>query len=73
MKKLSIILLLFPVISFAQWKGNSDGDNQKSNMIKYYIESYVNQDYSQLERIISDDASIRYNEIEMNKNTLKEA
>ena len=48
MKKLSIILLLFPVISFAQWKGNSDGDNQKSNMIKYYIESYVNQDYSQL-------------------------
>ena len=73
MKKLLAILLLFPVISLAQWKGNSDGDNQKSNMIKYYIESYVNQDYSQLERIISEDAAIRYNEIEMNKNTLKEA
>ena len=73
MNKFLALLLLFPVISIAQWKGNSDGDNQKSNMIKYYMESYVNQDYGQLERIIANDATIRYNEIEMNKNSLKDA
>ena len=73
MKNFLALLLLFPLISIAQWKGNSEGDNQKSNMIKYYMESYVNQDYGQLERIIANDATIRYNEIEMNKNGLKDA
>ena len=73
MKKLFLVLLLSPILSTAQWKGNSEGNDQKSNMIKYYIESYVNQDYSQLDRLLADDASIRYNEIEMNKNSLKEA
>ena len=73
MKNFLALFLLFPLISTAQWKGNSDGDNQKSNMIKYYMESYVNQDYGQLERIIANDATIRYNEIEMNKNSLKDA
>lgn len=73
MKKLFLVLLLSPILLTAQWKGNSEGNDQKSNMIKYYIESYVNQDYSQLDRILADDASIRYNEIEMNKNSLKEA
>ena len=67
MKNILALLLLFPLISNAQWKGTSNGDNQKSNMIKYYMESYVNQDYGQLERIIANDATIRYNEIEMNK------
>ena len=73
MKNILALLLLFPLISNAQWKGISNGDNQKSNMIKYYMESYVNQDYGQLERIIANDATIRYNEIEMNKNSLKDA
>jgi len=73
MKSFLALLLLFPLISIAQWKGNSEGDNQKSNMIKYYMESYVNQDYGQLERIIANDATIRYNEIEMNKESLKDA
>ena len=73
MKNILALLLLFPLISNAQWKGSSNGDNQKSNMIKYYMESYVNQDYGQLERIIANDATIRYNEIEMNKNSLKDA
>ena len=73
MKNFLALLLLFPLISIAQWKGNSEGDNQKSNMIKYYMESYVNQDYGQLERIIANDATIRYNEIEMSKNSLKDA
>jgi len=73
MKNILALLLTFPLISIAQWKGKSNGDNQKSNMIKYYMESYVNQDYGQLERIIANDATIRYNEIEMNKNSLKDA
>ena len=73
MKNILALLLTFPFISIAQWKGKSNGDNQKSNMIKYYMESYVNQDYGQLERIIANDATIRYNEIEMNKNSLKDA
>ena len=73
MKNILVLLLLFPLFSIPQCKGNSDGDNQKSNMIKYYMESYVNQDYGQLERIIANDATIRYNEIEMSKNSLKDA
>ena len=73
MKKIVLLLLALPLISIAQWKGNSDGDDQKSNMIKYYIESYVNQDYSQLERIVDEDASIQYNNIKMDKKGLKEA
>ena len=38
MKNILALLLLFPLISIAQWKGNSNGDRQKSNMIKYYME-----------------------------------
>ena len=37
MKKLFLVILLFPILSTAQWKGNSEGNDQKSNMIKYYI------------------------------------
>ena len=72
MKNILALLLLFPLISIAQWKGNSNGDRQKTNMIKYYMESNVKQDYGQLERIIANDATIRYKEIEMSKNSPKD-
>ena len=61
MKKILVFLLLFPVLSSAQWKGKTSNDDQRTMMIQRHMDLYPKNDQSQLKNIFLAESKINVN------------
>ena len=61
MKKILALLLLFPVLTSAQWKGKTSNDDQRTMMIQRHMDLYPKNDQSQLKNIFNQAATINVN------------
>tara|TARA_Y200000002_G_scaffold383065_1_gene402942 strand:+ start:62 stop:529 length:468 start_codon:yes stop_codon:yes gene_type:complete len=61
MKKITTLLLLFPLLISAQWKGVTSNDDQRTMMIQRHMNLYPQNDQSQLKNIFMEASTINVN------------
>ena len=61
MKKITTVLLLFPILISAQWKGVTSDDDQRTVMIQRHMDLYPLNDQSQLKNIFMESSIVNVN------------
>ena len=61
MKKITTLLLLFPILISAQWKGVTSDDDQRTVMIQRHMDLYPLNDQSQLKNIFMESSMVNVN------------